>query len=54
MKHVSDFDEQKCLEDLINEKKIDIGKVFEIVPNDDINNTTKVRIKRPKDFEDEE
>lgn len=52
-KHDSEINENKTVEELVNEKTIEIGEIFEIIPKDDENNTTKIRIKRQKDIDAE-
>ena len=52
-KSESQIDENKTLKELMDDKAIDIKILFVITPADDINNVTKVRLKRPQDFEEE-
>ena len=37
----------------MDEKKVDIKSIFEIIPSNDKNNVIKIRLKRPQDFQDE-
>ena len=53
-KNVSILDENKTIKELVDSKAINIQKIFEIIPSDDVNNVTKVKLKRPQDFEEEE
>ena len=52
-KSESQIDENKTLKELMDSNAINIGIVFEITPADDINDKTKVRLKRPQDYEEE-
>lgn len=52
LKVINEIDENKKLEDLIKENKIDVKKLFEITPEDDKNNNIKIRLKRPQDYEE--
>ena len=52
-RQISEINENKTVEELVNEKIIEIGEIFEIIPKDDENNTTKIRIKRQKDIDAE-
>ena len=54
LKTVSEIDENKTIKELVDSKAIIIQKLFEIIPSDDINNVSKVKLKRPQDFEEEE
>ena len=53
LKGKSEIDERKTLKELIDNKNIDIKKLFEIMPSDDEKNIIKIRLKRPQDFEEE-
>ena len=48
----NDIDNNKTLKELIESNDIDIKKIFEIIPDEDKNDVTKIRLKRPQDFED--
>ena len=50
---ISQLDENKTLKELMDEKKVDIKSIFEIIPSNDKNNVIKIRLKRPQDFQDE-
>ena len=50
----SEIDENKTIKELVDLKDISIHKLFEIIPSDDVNNISKIKLKRPQDFEEEE
>ena len=50
----SELDENKTIKELVDAGLIKIKKIFEIIPSDDIKNVSKVKLKRPQDFEEEE
>ena len=50
----SELDENKTIKELVDGGLIKIQKIFEIIPSDDLNNVSKVKLKRPQDFEEEE
>ena len=52
LKIINKIDENKKLEDLIKENKIDVKKLFEITPEEDKNNSVKIRLKRPQDYDE--
>ena len=54
IKTLSAIDENKILKDLIDENIIDIIKLFEVIPEGHVNNSTNIRLKRPQDYEEEE
>ena len=54
LKAISEVDETKTIKELVDDKLIDIKKLFELIPTNDLNNVTKVKLKRPQDFEEEE
>ena len=54
LKAISEIDETKTIKELVDDKLIDIKKLFELIPTNDLNNVTKVKLKRPQDFEEEE
>ena len=53
-KTFSDLDENKTVKELVDSKAIAIQKLFEVIPADDVNNTSKIKLKRPQDFKEEE
>ena len=52
LKITNDIDNNKTLKELIESNDINIKKIFEIIPDEDKNNVTKIRLKRPQDFEE--
>ena len=52
LKIINKIDENKKLEDLIKENKIDVKILFEITPEEDKNNSVKIRLKRPQDYDE--
>ena len=48
------IDENKTLKELMDSKDINIKKLLEIIPADDVKNTIKVRLKNKKDLDEEE
>ena len=54
LKVVNEVDENKTIKELVDSKAIAIQKLFEVIPSDDINNVSKIKLKRPQDFEGEE
>jgi ubiquitin-activating enzyme E1 C len=50
----SEVDENKTIKELVDSEDIIIHKLFEIMPTNDVNNVTKIKLKRPQDFEEEE
>ena len=46
------IDNNKTLKELIDNEIINIKKLFEITPDEDKNNVTKIRLKRPQDYEE--
>ena len=52
LKIINKIDENKKLEDLIKENKIDVKNLFEITPEEDKNNSVKIRLKRPQDYDE--
>ena len=53
LKCISKLDENKTLKELLENNKIDIKAVFQIIPSDDKNNIIKIRLKRPQDMEED-
>jgi len=53
LKSKNEIDDNKTLKELMDNKKIDIKKLIEIIPSDDRKNIIKIRLKRPQDFEEE-
>ena len=49
----SELDENKTIKELVDAGLIKIKKIFEIIPSDEINNVSKVKLKRPQDLEEE-
>ena len=54
LKVVNEVDENKTIKELVDSKAIAIQKIFEVIPSDDLNNVSKIKLKRPQDFEEEE
>jgi len=54
LKVVNEVDENKTIKELVDSKAIAIQKLFEVIPSDDVNNVSKIKLKRPQDFEEEE
>ena len=54
MKIENELDENKTVKDLVDGGLIKIKKIFEIIPADDVNNISKIKLKRPQDYEEEE
>ena len=54
IKILSEIDENKTIKELVDSGAIEIKKLFEIIPEDDKNNSIKVKLKRPQDYEEEE
>ena len=54
MKIENELDENKTVKDLVDGGLIKIKKIFEIIPADDVNNISKIKLKRPQDDEEEE
>ena len=54
MKFSSEVDENKIIKELVDSGAIEIQKLFEVIPSDDKNNSRKVKLKRPQDYEEPE
>ena len=53
-KTFSDLDENKTIKELVDSKAIAIQKLFEVIPADNKENVSKIKLKRPQDFEEQE
>ena len=50
----SEIDENKTIKELVDKGEIEIEKLFEVILADDTRNVfSKIKIKRPQDFNDE-
>ena len=54
LKTFSEIDDTRTIKELVDSGEIIIHKLYEIIPTDDVNNVSKVKLKRPQDFEEDE
>ena len=50
----SEIDDNKTIKEFIDSREIIIHKLYEIILADDIDNASKMKLKRPQDFEEDE